>query len=95
MILTFTDLFYMENSDRFDVSISLTDDEQIVSAHLSLLKQNETAFFEKSSPRMLPVEHLFYKVRSRIDPSPLFAVMKQLPKGGNLHLHASAFGMFM
>jgi adenosine deaminase CECR1 len=83
-------LFRDLHSRRFSADISLTTNEQIVNCYLrrkveEMQKPNQTA----SDP---PIARSFISIKEAIKTNDLFAVLKDMPKGGLLHLHGSSAG---
>ncbi|KAL0479462.1 adenosine deaminase [Acrasis kona] len=76
---------------RFSSSIKLTKEEEVVNNYLHTLKQNEvdTRYSSKQKYQFLSA-HNYYEVRDQIPQSKVFQVLRKMPKGGHLHLHAGA-----
>lgn len=75
---------------RFDAGITFSSEEKEADRKLMLLKQKE---FERTR-EYFPPAHNFLKSKTRqmIDRSPVFEIMKRMPKGGILHVHGFLMG---
>ncbi|HUE87374.1 MAG TPA: hypothetical protein VMO26_14970 [Vicinamibacterales bacterium] len=85
-------LIEQERAMRLGAGLVLTPDEQSANRRLTALKQVE---FERTRAHFPPA-HSFLDARTRqlIAESPVFAVMRRMPKGGILHTHGAATGDF-
>lgn len=73
---------------RFDADIVLSEKEQAVNEQLvELRKQMLKAYDEQN---FFPPAAPFHQSKKHIESTPLFKVLKQMPKGGALHLHFDA-----
>ncbi|MBQ6781653.1 MAG: hypothetical protein IJP62_10535 [Treponema sp.] len=77
-----------ENEQRIDTKISLNDEEAILD---NLLEMERNALVgNKDSYKRYPCISMFHETKESIEKTVAFRVLKQLPKGGNLHIHTSA-----
>jgi adenosine deaminase CECR1 len=83
-------LIEAELAMRIDAGITLSPEEKEANQKLMLLKQEE---FERTH-EYFPPAHNFLKSKTQqmIDQSPIFEVMKRMPKGGILHVHGFLMG---
>ncbi|KAM3858966.1 adenosine deaminase 2-A [Diretmus argenteus] len=77
-------LMRQEASRQTGGTVTLTAAEQRLDAHLRGLKQQEM-----SAARFPPSIH-FFRARPLIQASPVFRLLKKMPKGGALHIHSSS-----
>ena len=74
----------------FDYAISLSDKEQKLNQQLlSLQKQMLQTYKDQ---HFFPPARNFYQSKEHIEKTKLFEFIKELPKGGILHLHSGAMG---
>lgn len=70
-------------------------EEVIAEVYLEHVRRRETSKFQGSSAwnvANFPPARPFHQVRDEITKSPSFELMRQLPKGGLLHVHSSSAG---
>ncbi len=81
-----------ERARRLSAALVLSPEEEAASRRLAALRKAE----EERVGADFPPAHSFLLDRTKrtIEESPLFEVMKRLPKGGILHLHGAAGGDF-
>lgn len=85
------ELLNQDAQRAFCSDIELNDDELRVNAYLlEMLEELEKAARQRGQdfPPAVP----FYDVRDEIESSVLYAFLRQMPKGGMLHIHTSATG---
>ncbi|XP_058066206.1 adenosine deaminase AGSA-like [Anopheles bellator] len=83
------ELVQEEASLAFGADIVLSDKERIVNDHLMSLKHAELADGFENPFKFAPARHIF-EVLDMIENSPLFKLIRQMPKGGLLHAHATS-----
>lgn len=76
----------------FDAATVLTPAEQQLDTKLQALRRDMTAQYRQRS--FFPPAEYYYKSAEHIHQTKLFALLKQMPKGGILHLHGAAAGDF-
>lgn len=74
----------------FTRDVVLDSDEVIVQHYLDYLIRTETVRFQNMNK--FPPAHFFNTVKDLIEKSPLYTLLRKMPKGGNLHLHDGAMG---
>lgn len=74
---------------RLGGRIKLSATEQIADSILLAMKNNSIQQGIINSATYAPSMH-FFKVKSLIEADPIFNIIKQMPKGGVLHVHNSA-----
>lgn len=74
---------------RFDAGVVLSEDEIIVDRYFKALKKEE---FAKRRTKFPPA-HYFPTEEADYENSTLFQIFKELPKGGNLHVHSFIGGL--
>ncbi len=74
----------------FDAAIKLTPKEQQLNQQLVDLQQNMIANYKAN--HFFPPARNFYNSKAHIEQTPLFKILKKMPKGGILHLHSGAMG---
>ncbi len=77
-----------DNNSSFDASVKLTDREHQANAKLISLRDSLLQAYEKA--QYFPPAKDFFKSREHIQTTKLYGLLKQMPKGGFLHMHASA-----
>ena len=85
-------LLRQERARRLSAGLVLSPEEQAADRRLLALRKAE---LERVGPH-LPPAHSFLldETKRLVESSPLFEVMRRLPKGGILHLHGAAGGDF-
>ena len=81
-------LTQIDSSLRFDAKIRLSATEQRVDAQLADLR-TELIRRYRSQKRFPPAEP-FYAVKSEIEKTRLYEMLREMPKGGVLHIHTSS-----
>jgi adenosine deaminase CECR1 len=83
-------LIEQERAGRRSASLPVTPEEAKANSWLMALKESELA----RTRAYFPPAHSFLedKTKQLVENSPVFEVMKQLPKGAVLHAHGSAMG---
>jgi adenosine deaminase CECR1 len=76
----------------FDASIRLTALEERANQKLVALQRE--MILQYDSLHFFPPAHSFYKSKEHIYRTPLFGLLKQMPKGGIHHLHPAAGGSY-
>ncbi|CAL1526288.1 unnamed protein product [Lymnaea stagnalis] len=74
---------------RVGQDLILTDKEKRVNDFLMSEKRAEVQASTMTKTRYLGAEH-FFLAKERIEATPIYDILKQMPKGGNLHLHDHA-----
>lgn len=75
-------------NQSFDASITFSDKESLANQRLISLRDSMLSAYEKA--RYFPPSKDFFKSQDHIERTPLFRLLKKMPKGGFLHMHASA-----
>jgi adenosine deaminase CECR1 len=75
---------------RFCAGVELNADEKAVDAYLESLRNAETAPY-MTNGQFPPARH-FSDVKTEIERSPVFPILRKMPKGGALHVHWPAIG---
>ncbi len=75
--------------NRFDKDEVLNDNEQVLNQLMNQFRQSLREEYATRAKQHLTAKP-FFEVRQEIDSNPLFTVFKNMPKGGNLHIHSSA-----
>jgi adenosine deaminase CECR1 len=73
---------------RFDVDVQLNAQELRVNQELIRLRRDLTAKYKKD--RSFPPSQQFYAVKKEIQQTELYRFLRDMPKGGILHLHTSS-----
>jgi len=84
------ELLERDSLSAFDAEVVLSTEERQVNAKLIALRKKLIDKYIKAS--FFPPAHFFYKSKPAIEQTPLFGLLRQMPKGGILHLHSSALG---
>ncbi len=74
----------------FDAAVKLTPKEQQLNQKLVALQQDMIADYKAN--HFFPPARNFYNSKAHIEQTPLFKLLKKMPKGGILHLHSGAMG---
>ncbi|HEX2953249.1 MAG TPA: hypothetical protein VHR47_04610, partial [Bacillota bacterium] len=82
------ELVEAQNETRFDSGMVLSPAEELVNARLIRLRNQEIARYKAGVP--FPPALYFPDVKGAIEASPLFPILKVMPKGAVLHLHSSS-----
>jgi adenosine deaminase CECR1 len=85
-----TALMQKDSALYFDVNIVLSDSEQRLNAYMHRLQDSLLAHYQTT--HFFPPARNFYLSKSHIEQSPLFPIIRAMPKGGLLHIHAPAMG---
>lgn len=72
----------------FDASVVLSDKEKEANKKITFLRDSMLAYYE--AVQYFPPSKDFIKSKEHIETTALFGILKQMPKGGFLHMHASA-----
>jgi adenosine deaminase CECR1 len=82
-----------QNSYAFDTNVTLNADEKAANDILHAIYMDD---FKRWSAEGLetPPSHNFFRARSLIDRTRIFALLKKMPKGALLHAHNTALGNF-
>ncbi len=72
----------------FDANVQLSPREMVVNEKLIRLREQMKADYLETG--FFPPSHPFLKSKEHIESTRLYALLQQMPKGGMLHLHASA-----
>ncbi|MFZ5831973.1 MAG: hypothetical protein ACOY3P_17960 [Planctomycetota bacterium] len=83
-----SELRAIDASMRFDAQMPLSPAEQRVSAHLAALRTRLLKQY-RDEKRFPPAE-LFCTVKEEIRKTELYQVLREMPKGGVLHIHTSS-----
>ena len=81
-------LFMKDSVLSFSASLKLSAKEEAVNQKLITLRNQMIAYYD--SIHFFPPSRNFYKSRDHIYTTPLFKILKQMPKGGILHFHPAA-----
>ena len=76
----------------FDADIVLSEMENAANKRLLTLQSSMLDYYD--SVHFFPPAHHFFKSKAHIYSTPLFALLKKMPKGGIHHLHPSAGGSY-
>ncbi|XP_052859759.1 adenosine deaminase AGSA-like [Anopheles cruzii] len=82
-------LVQQEADHALGADIVLTPNETVVNEHLMGLKRAELAEGFENPFQFVPARHIF-EVLDKIEASPLFQLIRKMPKGGVLHAHDTA-----
>eukprot|EP01136_Pigoraptor_vietnamica_P007997 Opistho-1_new@2790 len=82
------ELLRAEEMMRSYNAVSLSDREQQANDVLMALKRDELAYYEPRDD--FPPSVHFFQARESIEASAVFKVIRQMPKGGLLHVHADS-----
>ena len=74
----------------FSQDIVLSEKEKLFDQRLNKLQREMIATYK--ADHFFPPARNFYQSKQHIEETPLFSILKQMPKGGILHLHLSAMG---
>ncbi len=85
-----TALLKADSALYFDATVKLTPKEQQLNQKLVTLQQNMIADYKAN--HFFPPARNFYNSKAHIEQTPLFKLLKKMPKGGILHLHSGAMG---
>ena len=75
---------------RFSATIKLSAEEELVQGKLESLRTSMLDAYR--ADRFFPTAQNFFKVKSHIEQTELFHLLKKMPKGGLLHAHDLALG---
>ena len=81
-------LVLKDSLQSFNSSIRLSATEKAINLRLIALRNQMLAYYD--SIHFFPPSRSFYKSRDYIFTTPLFNILKQMPKGGILHSHPAA-----
>jgi len=73
---------------RFDADVTLSDQEQAFNEKLVKLRTEMVDGYKKE--QRFPPSQQFYAVKEEIRSTPLYQILRQMPKGGVLHIHTSS-----
>ena len=82
------DLWIKDSLSSFNATIKLSPKEEKVNRKLVRLRDQLLSYYD--SINFFPPSHSFYKSKEQTCNTILFKLIKQMPKGGILHLHPSA-----
>ncbi|XP_052895431.1 adenosine deaminase 2-like [Anopheles moucheti] len=85
------EFFAQEQNRGLGADLVLSDDEQRLNRYVMHLKQQELAKGVENPYELVSARH-FFEMVERINESPLFKLIQQMPKGGVLHAHDTAIG---
>uniref|UniRef100_A0A182WBF6 Adenosine deaminase n=1 Tax=Anopheles minimus TaxID=112268 RepID=A0A182WBF6_9DIPT len=85
------EFFNREQARGLGADLVLSEDEQRLNRYVMHLKQQELAKGVENPYELVSARH-FFEMLERINESPLFKVIQQMPKGGVLHAHDTAIG---
>ena len=85
-----TALLKADSVRYFDVDIQLTAKEEQLNQKLVALQKSMIADYKAN--HFFPPARNFYNSKAHIEQTPLFNILKKMPKGGILHLHSGAMG---
>jgi adenosine deaminase CECR1 len=71
---------------------ALDADEERVDAYLKGLVAGAIAYYKAHGEAHFPPAECLWRVKGEIEATPLFALLRAMPKGGLLHVHNSAMG---
>jgi adenosine deaminase CECR1 len=74
----------------FNKEVQLNEKEQILNKHLLAMQQKMIAHYKAT--HFFPPARNFYASKKHVEQTPLFNILKKMPKGGILHLHSGAMG---
>ncbi len=74
----------------FDRGETLNEDELRLESYLTSLQREMNGHYK--AEHFFPPARNFYVSKAHIESTPLFKILQKMPKGGALHLHASAMG---
>ncbi|MEL6717436.1 MAG: hypothetical protein AAFP82_01840 [Bacteroidota bacterium] len=74
----------------FDYADSLSTKEQLLNQKMAILQREMLQNYKDQ--HFFPPARNFYQSKSHIEETPLFKMLKEMPKGGILHLHSIAMG---
>ena len=85
-------LFDVDQSRRFDAETrrKLSDVERKADKVLAAIREKELSQYQGHND--FPPANSFYEGVHAIPKSDVFRILKKMPKGGALHIHASSFG---
>lgn len=81
-------LLAADSAQKIDAAVTLTDEEARAAVKLDTLQRSMLAAYEQN--HFYPFAHPYFLSKKEIYDSKLYAVLRQMPKGGLLHLHPSA-----
>ena len=83
-------LMQADAAARFAGTLTMTQEEALARQYFAELQTRELATFQAqgTSPFVQP----FFLAKDTIEKSPIFALLKKLPKGGALHVHSLSSG---
>ena len=85
-----TALLKADSVRYFDADIQLTAKEEQLNQKLVALQRSMIADYKAN--HFFPPARNFYNSKAHIEQTPLFNILKKMPKGGILHLHSGAMG---
>jgi hypothetical protein len=85
-------LLKQDSLRAFDAHVALSTEEQVLNRRLIALREQMLARYD--SVHFFPPARNFYQSKAHMYASPLYQVLRQMPKGGVHHLHAGAGGNF-
>ncbi len=81
-------LLAADSTMAFDADLQLSPREMVVNEKLIRLRKQMRADYQQTG--FFPPTHPFLKSKEHIESTRLYQLFQQMPKGGMLHLHASA-----
>lgn len=83
-------LMQQDSQLYFDYAISLSEKEQALNEQLVGLQKKMIQRYKDT--HFFPPARNFYQSKTHIEETKLFQILKEMPKGGILHLHSGAMG---
>jgi adenosine deaminase CECR1 len=83
-------LIAQDQSYWFDQDIELSPQEQILDQKLGQLRDSMIAVYK--AQHFFPPARYFFQSKAHIEETKLFKLLRQMPKGGIMHLHGAAAG---
>ena len=79
-----------DSARAFDADVVLSAKEKVVNRKLLTLQRQMIRQYRQQ--HFFPPAHYFYQSQREIERTPLFEILRKMPKGGVLHLHPEAAG---
>ncbi len=77
-----------DEAHHFDSDITLSDDEKALDRYLTMLKSALRSGYRQNN--FYPPARYFYKSKDTIENNPLYTLLRDMPKGGIMHIHTSS-----